>query len=410
MSSTTVAPPLHGRPHAVPWSVALLERIRAWSYYNTADAANRRDLRVDLLRGFCIFAMVVDHFGGDSWLYAITGGNRFYVSAAEGFIFISGFVMGQAYRSKRDRSGLPAAMGEALHRARTLYIATVTLTLIFSMLYLYTDIALWTGRDFGLGIDSPLEITVAAMTLHYTYHGTDILAMYTLLLLAAPLMLLMLSVGQWYWVLIPAWLWWLAYQIYPEDASIPWYIRHGENFPLAAWQVLFVTGHVLGFHRNALTAWLRRFRRLRVFGVALGAAITLALVSIAWSVETGTQFGIFDLDPNVLNETFFKVPLRPWRLVAFLSVAIVAYTIATYLWIPVRRGLGWLMLPLGQAALYSYIVHFFLILLVYNLAPYTVALAGEPSEAVINPILQIAVVALLWLMVRKRVLFGIIPN
>ena len=81
------------------------------------EAASRRDLRVDFLRGFCIFAMVVDHFGGDSWLYALTGGNRFYVSAAEGFIFISGFVMGQAYRSKRDRSGLTAAMTDALKRA-----------------------------------------------------------------------------------------------------------------------------------------------------------------------------------------------------------------------------------------------------------------------------------------------------
>jgi hypothetical protein len=301
-------------------------------------------------------------------------------------------------------------MGEALRRARTLYLATVTLTLIFSVLYLYTDIALWTGRDFGLGIDSPLEITVAAITLHYTYHGTDILAMYTLLLLAAPLMLLMLSIGQWYWVLIPAWLWWLIYQVYPEEASIPWYIRHGENFPLAAWQVLFVTGHVLGFYRDALTAWSRRFRRLRLFAVAVGAAITLALISIAWSVATGVMFGFFDLDPNVLDETFFKVPLRPWRLVAFLSVAIVAYTAATYLWLPIKRVVGWLMLPLGQAALYSYIVHFFLILLVYNLAPLIAALPGEPPEALLTTLLQIAVVLLLWVMVRKRILFGIIPN
>jgi hypothetical protein len=186
VSTTTVAPPVTGRAPAPPWSEVLLERVRTWSYYRTADVANRRDLRLDLLRGFCIFAMVVDHFGGDSWLYAITGGNRFYVSAAEGFIFISGFVMGQAYRSKRDRAGLPAAMADALKRARTLYVATVALTLIFSILFLYTDIALWTGRDFGLGIDSPLEIAVAALTLHYTYHGTDILAMYTLLLLVAP--------------------------------------------------------------------------------------------------------------------------------------------------------------------------------------------------------------------------------
>src|SRR5438132_8303036 len=137
MSSTTVAPPLRHCAPAVPRSIALLERLRAWSYYRTADAASRRDLRVDLLRGFCIFAMVVDHFGGDSWLYALTGGNRFYVSAAEGFIFISGFVMGQAYRSKRDRAGLTSAMAEALQRARTLYLATVTLTIIFSALFLY---------------------------------------------------------------------------------------------------------------------------------------------------------------------------------------------------------------------------------------------------------------------------------
>ncbi len=410
MSSAAIAPPSPNRARQAARSLAWVRRLRAWSYYNTPDAINRRDLRVDLLRGFCIFAMVVDHFGGDSWLYAITGGNRFYVSAAEGFIFISGFVMGQAYRSKRDRSGLAAAMSEALRRARTLYLATVALTLIFSFLYLYTDIALWTGRDFGLGIDSLQEIAVASLTLHYTYHGTDILAMYTLLLLVAPVVLLMLSAGEWYWVLIPSWLLWLAYQVYPDEASIPWYIRHGENFPLAAWQVLFVTGHVLGFHREALTAWLRRFRRLRVVLVALGVATTLALVSLAWGADKGTQFAFFDIDPNVLDESFFKVPLRPGRIVAFLSVAIVGYTAATYLWVPLRRVLGWLMLPLGQAALYSYIVHFFLLLLVFNLAPLLASLPWELSEDVFTPVLQMAVVLLLWALVRKRVLFGIIPN
>src|SRR5438874_4449574 len=391
MSSTTVAPPLRGRTDTRPWSVGLVQRLRSLSYYSSADATNRRDLRVDLLRGFCIFAMVVDHFGGDSWLYALTGGNRFYVSAAEGFIFISGFVMGQAYRSKRDRAGLTSAMAEALQRARTLYLATVALTLIFSALFLYTDIALWTGRDFGLGIDTFQEIVVSAMTLHYTYHGTDILAMYTLLLLVAPLFLLLLTVGEWYWVLIPSWLWWLAYQVYPEEAAVPWYIRHGENFPIAAWQVLFVTGHVLGFYRHRLTTWLQRFRPVRVFGVALGMAITLGLISLAWGAENG----FFDLNPNVLDDSFFKVPLRPARIIAFLSVAIVAYTGATYLWVPIRRALGWLMLPLGQAALYCYIVHFFLIVLVYNLATMLAALPGELPEEVITPMLQIGVVLLL---------------
>lgn len=408
MSSTTAAPV--AQPVPTPWSALLLDRIRAWSYYRSADVAARRDLRVDFLRGFCIFAMVVDHFGGESWLYALTGGNRFYVSAAEGFIFISGFVMGQAYRRRRDRSGLVAAMGDALKRARTLYLATVALTLIFSILFLYTDIILWTGRDFGLGIDSLAEITVGALTLHYTYHGTDILAMYTLLILVAPFILLLLTVGEWWWVLGVSWLWWLAYQIYPEEASFPWYIRHGENFPIAAWQVLFVSGYVLGFFRDALANWFTRFRRMRVFLFALGLSITLGLISLAWAAFNGAAAPYFDLDPNALEETFFKVPLRPWRLVAFASVAIVGYTVATYLWLPMRRLLGWLMLPLGQAALYSYIVHFFLILLVFNLAPLLASLPWEPSEAVFTPMLQISVVMLLWGLVRGRVLFGIIPN
>ena len=405
MGTTTVAPPIPSRA-ATSWSAGVLRRLQALSYYATADFANKRDLRVDLLRGFCIFAMVVDHFGGDSWLYAITGGNRFYVSAAEGFIFISGFIMGQAYRAKRDRSGLQTAMGDALKRARTLYLATVAMTLIFSALYLYTDVSLWTGRDFGLGIDSWQEIVVASLTLHYTYHGTDILAMYTLLLMVAPLFLLLLSIGEWWAVLIPSWLLWFAYQLYPEEAAVPWYIRHGENFPIAAWQVLFVTGHVLGFYRGGLTDWLGRFKPIRIVGVALGIAVTLGLISLAWGAENG----FFDIDPNVLDESFFKVPLRPARIVAFLSVAIMAYTSATYLWVPVRRVLGWLMLPLGQAALYCYIVHFFLIVLVYNLAPMLASLPAALPEEVLNPMLQVAVVLLLWIMVRKRVLFGIVPN
>jgi hypothetical protein len=122
------------------------------------------------------------------------------------------------------------------------------------------------------------------------------------------------------------------------------------------------------------------------------------------------QLSFFDLDPDVLTESFFKVPLRPWRLVAFTSMAILTYTTATYLWLPLRRVLGWLMLPLGQAALYSYITHFFLILLVYNLVPLVANLASELPEDLFTPLLQMGVVLLLWGLVRKRVLFRIIPN
>jgi hypothetical protein len=42
--------------------------------------------------------------------------------------------------------------------------------------------------------------------------------------------------------------------------------------------------------------------------------------------------------------------------------------------------------------------------------PWLSSLPWEVAEDVFTPVLQIAVVLLLWVLVRKRVLFGIIPN
>src|SRR5437773_788078 len=96
-----------------------------WTPYAPAEAG--RDLRVDLLRGYCVFAMVVDHIGGPSLLYGLTGGNRFYTSAAEAFIFISGLVMGLVYHRLLERDGLGYSLRRAIERAVTLYLVTITL-------------------------------------------------------------------------------------------------------------------------------------------------------------------------------------------------------------------------------------------------------------------------------------------
>ena len=85
-----------------------------WAY----AIADKRDLRLDLLRGFAVFAMVVDHFGGSSWLYFITGGNTFFVSAAEAFVFLSGLVVGMIYGGSALKEGLRVAQIKALQIGR----------------------------------------------------------------------------------------------------------------------------------------------------------------------------------------------------------------------------------------------------------------------------------------------------
>ncbi|MGE3272240.1 MAG: OpgC domain-containing protein, partial [Chloroflexota bacterium] len=98
--------PLQSWP-ARAWSaraaVQSLERLLLAMRY--AGAPIGRDPRLDLLRGFCVFAMVVDHIGGTSWLYALTGGNTGPVTAAEGFVFLSGLVLGMVSRRRVVRDG-----------------------------------------------------------------------------------------------------------------------------------------------------------------------------------------------------------------------------------------------------------------------------------------------------------------
>src|SRR5438067_6663321 len=102
--------------------------IKEWHY-----AGDKRDLRLDLLRGFAALAMIIDHVGGkESWLYSISGGDRFFVSAAEGFVFISGLVMGIVYAGIIARQGLRAAFAKGVKRVLTLYGLTTWLSLAFA--------------------------------------------------------------------------------------------------------------------------------------------------------------------------------------------------------------------------------------------------------------------------------------
>jgi OpgC protein len=397
------------------WQPAgLVEALRAllasWRY---ATAAPGRDLRLDFLRGFCVFAMVVDHIGGTSWLYAVTGGNTAAVSAAEGFVFLSGLVMGIVYREKIARFGLRAATWAMLRRARTLYALTVSLTLILAAITAWTDLTLWVDRSNGLGIEAWPELIVATLTLRYTWHGTDILALYTVLVAAAPLIFFLMVEGRTGWALTGSWGLWVLHHAFPSYAQVPWPIQHAENFPIAAWQALFVTALAAGYHRPAIEAWLCRalaptgqtvVPRAALAGAA-GAALALGWVWGAGSVSALTPGAV----PGMVgHDPFDKVSLGPGRVALFLLVAAAGLAAASYGWKPLHDLFGWALIPLGQASLYVYAMHLFLLLAAYNVPPYVGS--TEPGWELHNSIGQIALVLMLWAMVRTRFLFRVVPR
>ena len=414
------APQLQSTPEPTPNGVG-------WQYVESG----RRDLRLDFLRGFCAFAMVVDHLGGASFLYPLTGGNRFFVSAAEGFIFLSGLLVGLIYGPRVARDGLAAVQLHLLRRALTLYGVTLGLTFTF------VGLSRLAGMPWLQDVE-PLtpQLVVSLLTLHRTYYLVDVMLLYTVLLLGAPIALLLLHVGR-TWALVAASVGlWGVHLIFPREAAVPWEIANNETFRVSAWQLWFFGGMVIGYHRDAVWGRLRRLPLLPSMVALTAVALMLVMLRVT-TLETpdstivaangvpATQpaqtagkepdseetMGAASRAPagkNAIDQAFDKHYARPGRVLAFTIFFPLFYLAVTYLWRPLERALGWLLLPFGQNALYVYAMHLFAIFLTALVLPYVPGF--DRSNPWLNTPVQLAAVLLIWLLVKRQVLFDVVPR
>jgi hypothetical protein len=360
--------------------------VNAWRY-----EGSKRDLRLDLLRGFAVIAMVADHIGGErSWLYAITGGDAFFVSAAEIFMFISGLLMGIIYAGVIARQGLGAALMKSLQRAWTLYLMTITLTLTLMAL------SAQLGLGWGSGVTDTTwtEFIVSVLTLHRTFYLTDILLLYTLLVCTAAPVFVLLAHAQTCYVLVGSWGLWLLWQFAPQHAQIPWSIADNSVFNFPAWQVLFVTAMVIGYHRQRLEQYWARVSERMVLGISgafVAAVIAVYVVALLPSSSPPVMF---------VEQLFGKVDLRIGRLLVFAGFFTFAFALVTHAWAPIHRALGWLLLPLGQDALSAYILHLFVVALAGKVRPLVFGtIQATPLE---NTVFQMAGIAFIWAAIVLR--------
>jgi hypothetical protein len=312
----------------------------------------KRDLRLDLLRGFAVFAMVVDHASQRSWLAYLTGADRYFVSAAEPFVFISGLVLGMVYRPLFQKSGLWACIRKALGRAVTLYFVTVVFGLLFIGLSAYFG-AWWGPERAELTNDYVLRIA----TFRRTFYLVDIPMLYTLLLLLAVPALVLLSLRLTPVVLLASWALWLAWQLSWQSVPVPWLIEGNTTFELPTWQVLFFTGLAIGWHRRLierLLAEIPRPARSAMLVLMIGGALALFA---AQRVLIPT----FTFPEDARDSWYLLIkPLVPIsRLLAFAAFLGGAYALLTLAWRPIVTLTGWLLLPLGQNALTAYALHLF---------------------------------------------------
>jgi len=376
---------------------------RAWTLDWAYAVADKRDLRLDLLRGFAVFAMVVDHFGGSSWLYLLTGGNTFFVSAAEAFVFLSGLVVGMVYGGMALKNGLRVAQVKALQRAFTLYKLSVILTLGFAALTMVFGLP-WAGN---VPVTSPVEFVINVVTLRQTMYLTDVMLLYTVLMVGAVGGLALLVKGRTAWMLVLSAGLWLAFQIAPEQINGVWRIAGNTTFNLPAWQLLFFSAMAIGFHRKTLAHHWRNLPRTPY--------LLFTGLTVVWLMQLHATNGAylarvipgFDAQ-GWMGEFFLKSTLAPGRLMASCLVFQFAYLFVTLMWKPLAAAFGWLLLPLGQNALYGYTMHVAVIGAFYIILPH---LPGNvPTMSVLNTSLQLCAVLTIWAMIQRQFLFKIVPR
>jgi hypothetical protein len=398
--------------------VGLLPRPR-WAY----PEEGTRDLRIDTLRGVAIVFVVLNHLAMPSLFQLLTQEAIGPVSGAEIFVALSGIVVGLVYRDRLQRSDLLAVTAALTRRALTLYLTALVVLLGVYVLTLlpgvdgrvittYTNPVTHDSFELYPNIGRLLDYPVPGwilrdiVLLRLGPYQFNILGLYVVLLAVAPVMVAALQRRLVAVLLVLSWLLYLSHAVAP--ASL-FQAQFESPFPLLVWQLLFVHGVAAGWYQRELLAWSRTAagRVLVVGAVLLQAAMMVfswsnPFLSNRWDVRLAL---VPDATWNAFDGQWFnRTDLGLGRVLATLVLLVSAYALLSAFWAPLHRLLGWFLVPLGQATLYVFVVHIVVALVLANVP------GLDQGNVLLNSAAHLGILALLWLMVRHRVLFEIIPR
>jgi hypothetical protein len=274
-----------------------------------------RDGRIDLLRGFALLTIFIDHVP-DNPLTAVTLRNFGFSDAAELFVILAGISAMFAYGKCFAREGTGAGLRRVLGRCARLYIYQIGL-LIGTL-----AIAQAWRAQFGLEpvnlapfFDMPATAMAHALVLHALPASLNILPLYVVVLGAFPLLYAGMRMAPRLTLGASALLW-LATNIDPRLNLPNWLDNGGWYFNPFAWQFLFALGMLAAALLRANGGQLPRRRALTVAAWAyLGAALLLAAPWTVWGISNA-QLLAFDA-PD-------KTVLAPARLLNILAIMYLA--------------------------------------------------------------------------------------
>lgn len=321
----------------------------------------KRDFSLDILRGMMLLIMAADHFGEPIFqhLYEYAG----YVSAAEGFVFLSGMLVALVYSRYYHQGGLVLEQ-KVWQRVGVIYcyhLAVLLAVFVFTVLTVIFN-ADWKSFATEMQVE-PLRALLSGIVLVYQPPMLDILPMYVLLMLGAPLALrLMLhfkliGVGIVFlgscmlWVFSHQGGWHLMLQQLPSTVIV----RFGA-FDYMAWQLIFVLGMIAGFVRFSQQSTSPQFNKPLLL-TALGLIVLLFSLRHGYLKPASLLGGQWLVEyPHIARDNMGWLRLLNFLAFVYVIATLIKLHQAYYIFKPFYALGRWLAF-LGQHSLQVFAFH-----------------------------------------------------
>ncbi len=378
-------------------------------------SGSRRDLVLDFLRGVAIFMMVTDHLLIVSGYSYFTRERIGVVTGAEFFVLISGVLIGHIYKQKITSLGFLVAAKVLLGRAAQLYVvclAIVAGVFLFSLIPNVDTrlITPWGGYNLreAINVAGFFKVLTHTLMLKCGPVRMNVIGIYVVLMAGAPIAIWILHKGYARTLLVVSGLAW-AINLYFQARLIG--TVFDSVFRVASWQFLFVLGIVAGYYRQQIRDLIYSPRGKVLLYIMAAACVAFCLFALNnpdkdlglaekarlhWIPST-TYKGIYD-------GYFSRRVIGPGRMLNVICLFTMCYVVLQRLWKPVNRAVGWFFVTIGQASLYVYILHVFLLQALYQWEPF------QGENIFVNTITTTVVLLALWYMTKRRMLFWLIPR
>lgn len=301
-------------------------------------ARSPRIVALDYLRGFFISIIVIDHLWRWPNLFQyVSGRGEMWVSAAEGFIIISGLLVGYVHGYKKRHTPMRPLASRLIRRGLMLYAWMVITTLALVS-------AIWLLDSRGATLHIPLEdrnwqqLLASAVSLEYVNSLTHFLYLYAIFLVISPLVLWLLR-HRMAAVVIAA-------------SVLGWLVGIARETEWLQWQLLFFVPTVIGYYFDAI---LRGYRRLAPASRRLARWLPVAIWAVTFSLSLMAVLAV--APGEYYHELFTRRPLTLGTILLALVWFAGLLSLFHALVPRMPRWLRSLFLTFGERSLTGYILH-----------------------------------------------------